>query len=47
MYEQMFRRYNELLELAEHYDENGQFEELAEIMPEIQELKDEIDTEFF
>jgi hypothetical protein len=47
MYEEIFRRYNELLELAEQYEENGQTEELTEILLEIRDIKADIDTEFF
>ena len=47
MYEEIFRRYNELLELAEQYEENGQTEELTEILLEIRDIKADMDTEFF
>lgn len=47
MYEEIFRRYNELLELAEQYEENGQTEELTEILLEIRDIKADLNTEFF
>lgn len=47
MYEEMFRRYNELLEIAEKYEEDEDTEALAQIMIEIREIKNDIDTEFF